>query len=150
MSGFFKRSSLNTTFFDTHSSPDAKQVHWTLELIFYRQTSKPSPPAAQFSLSRHCTDPLALIVLNQGNMILEEHLLSSFLSRPHLKKTFYNEQFSLLLSELTDSQVAEAHVYIKKIVQSNDAAATAGSAMEDGEIEGTGLCSYSKRVVRPR
>ena len=107
MSGFFKRSSLNTTFFDTHSSPDSsKQVHWTLELIFYRQTSKkPSPPHAQFSLSRHCTTdhPLALIVLNHGSMILEEHLLSSFLTKSHLKKTFYNEQFSLLLSELTDS-----------------------------------------------
>ncbi len=61
-------------------------------------------------------------------MILEEHQLSSFLSRPHLKKTFYNEQFSLLLSELTDSQVAEAHVYIKKIIGQSNSGSIGGGA----------------------
>jgi hypothetical protein len=43
-----------------------------------------------------------------------------------LKKNFINEAFSLLLSSLTDQQVAEAHVYIKKVIQTASA--------EDGEI----------------
>ena len=38
MSGFFTRSHLNTTYFDSQSA-DQKLVHWTIELIFYRQTS---------------------------------------------------------------------------------------------------------------
>jgi hypothetical protein len=43
-----------------------------------------------------------------------------------LKKNFINEAFSLLLSSLTDQQVAEAHVYIKKVIQT--------ASGEDGEI----------------
>ena len=48
------------------------------------------------------------------------------MTKQHLKKHFINEAFSLLLSSLTDSQVAEASVYIKKVIQSTSA--------EDGEI----------------
>ena len=38
MSGFFARSALNTTYFDSQSA-DVKLVHWTVELIFVNQTS---------------------------------------------------------------------------------------------------------------
>lgn len=40
MSGFFTRSALNTTYFDSQSA-DQKLVHWTVELIFVNQTSQP-------------------------------------------------------------------------------------------------------------
>jgi hypothetical protein len=59
-------------------------------------------------------------------MITEEQTFNYFVTKQHLKKHFINEAFSLLLSSLTDQQVAEAHVYIKKVIQT----ATA----EDGEI----------------
>ena len=65
-------------------------------------------------------------MLNHKNMVNEEQTLNAFIIKQHLKKTFLNEEFSLLLTSLGDEQVSQAHVYVKKIVQE--------AAAEDGEI----------------
>ena len=57
MSGFFTRSALNTTYFDSQSA-DQKLVHWTVELIFVTQTASLAY-GEQFSIFKHCLDPLA-------------------------------------------------------------------------------------------
>jgi hypothetical protein len=48
-------------------------------------------------------------------MIHEETTLGSFVTKAHLKKTFFNEGLSLLLTELTDEKLGEARLYIKKV-----------------------------------
>ena len=48
-------------------------------------------------------------------MIHEETTLGSFISNKHLKKTFFSQELSLLLSSLSDDALSQAPLYIKRI-----------------------------------
>ena len=71
---------------------------WTLELIFF--VRKESPGFNEPALSG-CTQK-AQIVLNKENMIPEDSTIGSFVSKGFLKKVFFNEEFNLMLSDVTD------------------------------------------------
>jgi hypothetical protein len=47
-------------------------------------------------------------------MIHEETTLGSFISTKHLKKTFFTQEVSLLLSSLSDEALSQAPLYIKR------------------------------------
>lgn len=100
MTGFFSRSLLNTTHFDS-MSPEQKLVHWTVELIFVNQKTS-TPGTSSFSLYRDCSDALAQVVLNEKKMVNEEQTFNSFVNKQHLKRHFINEAFSLMLASVTD------------------------------------------------
>lgn len=53
--------------------------------------------------------------MNKDNMVNEMTSLGSFMTKPHLSKVHYNQEFGLLLTELSDEQVANADVYIKRL-----------------------------------
>ncbi len=77
------------------------------------------------------------MVLNHDKMIHEETSLGSFISNKHLKKTFFSQELSLLLSSLSDDALSQAPLYIKRIdtaaVKSTEAD-THNDQEEEGEI----------------
>ncbi len=108
----FGRGALNTTYFDTSSAD--KHVIWTVELIFLR-AQKDAPTDSSFSPFAHC-DQAAQVVLNNEHMIHEETTLNSFIAKSHLKKTFFNEQLSLLLTNMSDEALQNSELYMKRVI----------------------------------
>jgi hypothetical protein len=107
-SGVFSRSHLNTTYFDTSSGQD-KHVIWTVELIFLKRNQSSMGDFSPF----YC-ETLAQVVLNHEHMIHEETSLGSFISKAHLKKSFFNQDLSLLVTSLSDEDFAKAPIYLKR------------------------------------
>ena len=62
--------------------------------------------------------------MNKERMVNEELPLKSFISKASLKKVFYNEEFSLLMSTLGDE---EFRVFIKRVTSNKD-------EEEEGEV----------------
>ena len=88
------------------------------------------------------------MVLNHDHMIHEETTLGSFISAKHLKKTFFSQEVSLLLSSLTDEALSQAPLYIKRcetLVKSN---ADAQDQEEEGEISTVQTSSGSQLTAR--
>jgi len=94
----------------------------------------------------HC-ETLTQVVLNHDHMVHEETTLGSFISGKHLKKTFFSQELSLLLSSLSDEALTQAPLYIKHcetLVKSNEAAET----HEEGEISTVQTASGSQQAAR--
>ena len=67
-------------------------------------------------------------------MIHEETTLGSFISNKHLKKTFFSQELSLLLSSLSDEALNQAPVYIKRCETMVKPFADTHDMEEEGEI----------------
>ncbi|TNV74413.1 hypothetical protein FGO68_gene247 [Halteria grandinella] len=108
----FSRSSLNNTYFDS-STPD-KLVYWTVELIFLKKSAIPTLPLTTSPL--HDCIRQAQIVLSTKNLLVPEDTpVGSLVKKNSLRKNFFSEQFSLLLTNHCDEDFETSKVYIKRL-----------------------------------
>jgi len=84
------------------------------------------------------------VVLNHDHMVHEETTLGSFISGKHLKKTFFSQELSLLLSSLSDEALSQAPLYIKRC----ETLGKSNEAHEEGEISTVQTASGSQQSSR--
>jgi hypothetical protein len=81
-------------------------------------------------------------------MIHEETTLGSFISTKHLKKTFFSQELSLLLSSLSDDSLTRAPLYIKRCETLVKISEDAHDQEEEGEISTVQTSSGNQQTAR--
>ena len=84
-----------------------------MELLFMKKSATLTLPLTGSPL--HDCEVVSRVILNTEGNVPEGTTMASVVSKAHLKKTFHNAEFSLMLTAHRDEDFSAAPIYIKTL-----------------------------------